>query len=47
MWTLVPAMVVWSAVVVRDGRARGEGCWVPGAVIGAVWVYLARARPHR
>ena len=41
MWTLVPALVAWSAVVMRRWEGSGRRLLLPGAVIGAVWVYLA------
>jgi hypothetical protein len=41
MWTLVPAMVAWSAVVVVRWERAGRFLWTAGIVIGGLWLYLA------
>jgi hypothetical protein len=41
MWTLIPAMVAWSAVVVARWESAGRFLWTAGIAVGGVWVYEA------
>jgi hypothetical protein len=41
MWTLVPAMVAWSAVVVARWERTGRFLWTAAIFIGGIWLYLA------
>ncbi len=41
MWTLVPATVAWSAVVVARWERSGRSLRTAAVVIGGIWLYLA------
>ena len=41
MWTLIPATVAWSAVVVARWERAGRSLWGPSVLIGGAWLYEA------
>ena len=42
MWTLIPVMIVWVAVVLARWQEAGRLFWTPAIVIALAWLYQAK-----
>ena len=41
MWTLLPVMLLWTAIVIGRWQRAGRLLWTPVLLVAAVWVYQA------